>query len=389
MRNQNILKRGAIALTATALFSVGLTAPANAAPDVQIGVITTLSGPLGSFGVAFNDALVWGLDYYTKGTMKVGGAKLVLTTKDDGLNPATATTFFKEMVGNGTKIITGTVGSGVALTLAPLAEQNKVLYISGPAKNDAITSAANKYVFRAGNTSLQDVAPLTGIKPIKGKKVLVFIEDTAFGAGNVAAITALFTPKGAIVSSIAVPVSATDFTPFAKQAADASADYIFIAWANSATAFTMLTALKAQGAYKKAKPITGLAGVALYDAYGTVFEGAKPLLTNSYFPGVVNSSVSRALATSYAKEGKVQDLFTPDGVNAARLIIQALKNNPAVDVATAIANLEGYSFLSLKGTVTVDPTKHYLIQDMYLVTLNKVGDRYLPSLVKVISKVKA
>ncbi len=389
MRKQNILKRGAIAITALALLSIGVTAPANAAADVKIGVITTLSGPLKSYGEAFTDALEWGLNYYTKGTMKVNGAKLVLTKKDDGLNPATATAFFKEMVGNGTKIITGTVGSGVALTLAPLAEQNKVLYISGPAKNDAITSAANKYVFRAGNTSAQDVAPLTGIKPVKGKKMLVFVEDTAFGAGNIAAITALFAPKGAIVSSIKVPVSATDFTPQAKQAADADADYIFIAWANAATAFTMLNALKAQGAYKKARPITGLAGPELYNAYGTVFDGAKPLLTNSYFPGVVKTTASGELAASYARDGKKMDLFTPDGVNAARLIIRALKDNAAVDVAKAITNLEGYTFVGLKGQITVDPTKHYLIQDMYIVTLNKSGDNYLPSLVKIVFKAKA
>lgn len=389
MRKQNILKRGAIAITALALLSMGITAPANAAADVKIGVITTLSGPAKSYGVAFTDALEWGLNYYTNGTMKVKGAKLVLTTKDDAANPASATAFFKEMVGNGTKIITGTAISGVALTLAPLAEQNKVLYISGPAKNDAITSAANKYVFRAGNTSTQDVAPLTGINPVKGKKMLVFVEDNAFGAGNIVAITALFAPKGAIVSSIKVPVSATDFTPLAKQAADAEADYIFIAWANAATAFTMLNALKAQGAYKTARPITGLAGPALYDAYGTVFDGAKPLLTNSYFPGVVATSASGALAASYAIDGKAMDLFTPDGVNAAKLIIQALKGNASVSVDKAITNLEGFSFVGLKGQITVDSTKHYLIQDMYIVTLYKSGDHYLPRLVKTVFKAKA
>ena len=43
----------------------------------------------------------------------------------------------------------GTGSSGVAVQIAPLAAQNQVLYISGPAAADAITGI-NKYTFRAG-----------------------------------------------------------------------------------------------------------------------------------------------------------------------------------------------------------------------------------------------
>ena len=50
----------------------------------------------------------------------------------------------------------GTGSSGVALQMAPLAAQNQVLYISGPAASDAITGI-NKYTFRAGRQTYQDV----------------------------------------------------------------------------------------------------------------------------------------------------------------------------------------------------------------------------------------
>ena len=240
-------------------------APAQAASDIKIGVITSTSGPLGSYGLAYNDGLAWGLNYYTGGKMSINGSKLVVTTKDDGADPASATASFKDMIGNGTKIIVGTASSGVALTLGPLALQNKILYISGPAKNDAVTSAANKYVFRSGNSSTQDLAPLAGVKPINGKKVILFVEDNAFGAGNVAAATALMGPKGALFETIKVPTSTSDFTPFAKKALDANGTYIFIAWSNALTAGAMLTSLKVQGVFAKSKPITGLAGAATYN----------------------------------------------------------------------------------------------------------------------------
>ena len=389
MRKQTKWMRGGVSALALALaVSAGLALPAHAATSVvKIGVITSTSGPLKSYGVAYTDGLNWGLNYYTHGTMKVGPAKLSLTYKDDAADPAAATAFFKEMVGNGTKIIVGTASSGVALTLGPLAQQNKVLYISGPAKYDGVTSTTNKYVFRSGNTSLQDFAPLSGIKPISGKKVILFVEDNAFGAGNIGAAKLFLTPKGATFQEIKVATSTADFTPYAKQAADANGDYIFIAWSNALTAGAMFTALKQQNVFAHTRPITGLAGTGTYDIYGTIFEGANAVLTNSYFPGVVKTPTSLALAADYAKAGTSQDLFTSDGVNAARMIVQALTKNPTANVDTAISRLEGFSFSGLKGHMVVRASDHVLIQPMFIVKLVKDGVHYKPALVSTLNNV--
>jgi branched-chain amino acid transport system substrate-binding protein len=362
-------------------------APAQAANDIKIGIITSSSGPLGSYGLAYNDGLAWGLNYYTGGKMSINGAKLVVTTKDDAADPASATATFKDMVGNGTKIIAGTASSGVALTLGPLAAQNKVLYISGPAKNDAVTSAANKYVFRSGNSSTQDLAPLAGVKPIKGKKVILFVEDNAFGAGNIIAARALMGPKGALFEEVKVPTSTSDFTPFSKKAADADGAYIFIAWSNALTAGAMLTSLKVQGVFAKSKPITGLAGAATYNIYGTLFEGASAIMTNSYFAGAGKSQASSDMAAWFTANKKTQDLFTSTGADAAKMIVQALKGNTAQNVDKMISNLEGYSWVGVKGLMTVSPSTHLLIQPMFLVGLNKTAAGYVPVLQKTIAGV--
>jgi branched-chain amino acid transport system substrate-binding protein len=362
-------------------------APAQAATDIKIGVITSTSGPLASYGVAYKDGFTWGLNYYTGGKMAINGQKLVVTSKDDGADPASATASFKEMVGNGTKVIVGTASSGVALTLAPLAQQNKVLYISGPAKNDLVTSAANKYVFRSGNSSTQDLAPLAGIKPISGKKVVLFVEDNAFGAGNIAAAKALMGPKGAIFEEIKVPTSTSDFTPFAKKAADAKGSYVFIAWSNALTAGAMLTSLKVQGAFVKQRPITGLAGADTYNIYGTLFEGTNAILTNSYFAGASSSGAALDLATWYANNKKTQDLFTSTGADAAKMVVMALTRNPGQNVDTMIRNLEGKSWVGVKGLMTIDANTHLLIQPMFLVSLNKSGSGYVPKLLKTIASV--
>jgi len=380
------LTRLGVAVLSLAVLAPSM-APAQAAGEIKIGVITSTSGGLATFGTAYNEGLAWGLNYYTGGKMTVNGQKLVVTTKDDGGDPASATASFKEMVGNGTKIIAGTASSAVALTLAPLAQQNKVLYISGPAKNDLVTSAANKYVFRSGNSSTQDLAPLAGIKPISGRKVVLFVEDNAFGAGNIAAARALMGPKGAIFEEIKVPTSTSDFTPFAKKAADANGSYIFIAWSNALTSGAMLTALKVQGAFTKQRPITGLAGVASYNIYGTLFEGSNAILTSSYFAGAAKTGAASDLASWYAANKKTQDLFTSTGADAAKMIVMALTRNPSQNVDTMIKNLEGKSWVGVKGLMRIDPNTHLLIQPMFLISLNKSGSNYVPRLLRTIASV--
>jgi len=385
------MSKRSIARLVVAALSMALLAPsmapARAADDIKIGVITTTSGGLASYGIAFNEGLEWGLKYYTGGKMAINGQKLVLTSKDDGADPASATASFKEMVGNGTKIITGTASSTVALTLAPLAQQNKVLYISGPAKSPLITSSANKYVFRSGNSSIQDLAPLAGIKPVSGKKFVLFVEDNDFGAGNIAAARGLLTSKGALFEEIKVPTSTSDFTPFAKKAADANGSYIFIAWSNALTAGAMLTSLKIQGAFAKQRPITGLAGVASYNIYGTLFEGSNAILTNSYFAGAAKTAAATDLAAWYTANKKTQDLFTSTGADAAKMIVLALTKNPTQSVDTMVKNLEGKSWTGVKGAMKIDANSHLLIQPMFLVSLNKTASGYVPKLLKTITNV--
>ena len=389
MKKRSLIARLGISLLSVAIIAPAVSAPAQAAATINIGVITSTSGALKSYGDAYVDGFEWGLKYYTQGKMSIAGKKLVVTKKDDGGDPTAATAAFKDMVGNGTKIIVGTASSAIGLTLAPLAQQNKVLYISGPAKNDAVTSAANKYVFRSGNTSTQDLAPLSGLSGVRGKTIVLFVEDNAFGLGNIAAAKALIGPKGANFVEVKVPTSTSDFTPFAKQALDAKGSHVFIAWSNALTAGAMLTSLKVQGVFAKSIPITGLAGAATYDIYGTLFDGTGAILTNSYFPGVVNNGVAAQLATDFAASGKSQDLFTCTGVDAAKMVVEALKKNPDVNVEKMIGTLESLSWIGIKGIMRVNPTNHTLTQPMFLVALNKSGTKYVPSLIRAIYNVTA
>lgn len=379
-----------VVAAATSVGLAGCAPSADSAPaaraattaTVKVGMITSITGPLAAYAAAYKGGFEAGLDYATKGTGAVDGRKISVTWTDDQGNPASAVAAAKTLIGEGDPIIGGTVDSGIALTLAQQAEQNKVLYISGPAAADAITGI-NKYTFRSGRQSYQDVATAgTFIGSPSGKKVVVFAQNGAFGQGNLKAVTAVLGAQGAKVSSVLVPESATEFTPFAQQLIAAKPDLVFVAWAGATTA-AMWQALQQQDVFHSAPVVTGLATTATYNAYGPASGNIKFL--SHYFPGATSNSAQKAL-DSYEKAHHLSpDLFSPDGFAAAQLVVRAVGKGGGTNVNTMISALEGYSFDSVKGALTVRAQDHAMLQPMFEAKLTGSAGAYRPQLITTVN----
>ncbi|MBH0055208.1 MULTISPECIES: substrate-binding domain-containing protein [unclassified Salinibacterium] len=347
---------------------------------VDISIITSQTGPLAAYGEAYLAGFDAGLDYATDGTGTVDGRELNIEITDDAGDADKAVTAAKDVIGQGQKIIIGTVSSGIALALAEQAEQNKVLYISGPAAADGITGV-NDYTFRSGRQSYQDVATAgTFIGDPAGQSVLVFAQDTAFGQGNVAAATAVLGGQGADVTSLLVPEDATEFTPFAQQIVDAQPDLVFVAWAG-ATSGAMWEALSQQGVFDSVPVATGLGDISTYGAYGAASDQISFL--NHYFAGATDNDANSAMVSYLEAEGKQADLFSPDGFVAAQMVVQAVREG-GDDVDAMIAALEGWTFDSVKGSITVRAEDHAMIQPMFQVSLVADGDSWIPELVTAV-----
>jgi branched-chain amino acid transport system substrate-binding protein len=376
--------RALVAVSVIALLAAacgGSAAPPQAKADVKFGLIYSQTGPLASYGKEYIDGFNIGLKYVTHGTGVVNGHKIVVSTNDDAGDPAKAVTIAKDLIGQGYHIIGGSASSGVALQVAPVAAQNKVLFISGAAASDGVTGV-NKYTFRSGRQSIQDVLTAKAmIGDVTGKKVLVFAQDTAFGQSNVAAVKSVFT--GATVTSLLVPFSASDFTPFAKQAKDAKADLIFVAWAG-ASAQSMWQAMSQQGAVDASTVVTGLAEKATWPIFGTA--GTKISLLAHYFEGASSNAAATYLINEEKKAGSFSDLFTPDGFVTAQLLARAIeKADGDTNVDAMISALEGFSFLAPKGQQTVRAADHAMLQPMFVAKLSQNGSDYSAALVKTLS----
>ncbi|MFC7790286.1 substrate-binding domain-containing protein [Microbacterium sp. MAHUQ-60] len=348
--------------------------------EVRVGVITSETGPLAGYGKQYLDAFAVGLDYATDGTGAVDGTTIVIENRDDAGDPDTAVTAAKELIGDGVNILLGSASSGVALAVAEQAAQNKVLFISGPAAADAVTGI-NDYTFRSGRQSAQDVATAgTFLDDIDGKKIAVFAQNTAFGQGNVAAVEAILGAKGATVEPVLVAEDVTEFTPFAQQVLTAEPDLVFVAWAG-ATSGAMWQAMSQQGVLDDIPVVTGLGDSATFGAYGVASE--KINFLNHYFAAAPDNEVNTAMVTGLEKAGGEPDLFSPDGFNAAIMLVQAVKEGKG-DVDAMIAALEGFEFEGPKGKNTVRAEDHALLQDMYQARLVAQDGSFVPELVSTV-----
>jgi len=348
-----------------------------AASSYNVGIIYSRTGLLAAYGAEEVEGFKYGLKYATKGTNKVNGKTINVTYVDDKTDAATAVNAAKDLIGQGYKIIGGSDSSGVALQVAPLAAQNHILFVSGPAASDAITGV-NKYTFRAGRQTLQDVYTANSFLQGAGKKVVVFDQDSVFGHGNYAAVKAVLGGKGHAVTEVSVPLTATDFTPFAQQAKNANADLIFVAWAGT-TAGAMWKSLDQQNVFSgNTQIVTGLAERATWGTLGV--QATKIHFLSHYVYTAPKSAVNDWLVQQMKKRSQVPDIFTPDGFVMAQMIVHALKTAGSDNPDAMVTALEGYKFLAPKGIQVIRSQDHAMLQPMFRVKLVTKNGHLVPQL---------
>jgi branched-chain amino acid transport system substrate-binding protein len=357
------------ALAGTAGAGTRSTEATAAASPVKIGIIYSRTGLLSAYGAQYRQGFEFGLDYVTKGTRRINGRPVQVRYVDDAGDPAKAVSAARDLIGQGYKILAGSTSSGVAVQMAPLAAQNRILFISGPAATDAIT-AANRYTFRAGRQSTQDVLAAKGILGnAVGRNVVVFAQDSVFGQGNVAAVRAILGGAGHRVSAILVPLSAQDFTPFAQRANQANPDLLFVAWAGT-TAPAMWRALEQQGVIRGTTVATGLAERVTWGSY---VPGLNFL--SHYVAEAPKNKVNNWLKARMARRNQIPDIFTPDGFVTAQMVARAVSRG-GDNVERMISALEGWQFIAPKGAQRIRQSDHAMLQPMFQVRTRQVRNKW-------------
>lgn len=334
--------------------------------DIKIAHIYSKTGPLEAYGKQTQTGLMMGLDYATRGTMTVGGRKIVVIEKDDQGKPDQGKSLLAAAYGDDkVDLAVGPTASPVALAMLPVAEEYKKILLVEPAVADSITGDKwNKYIFRTSRNSSQDAIANAVALDKDGISIVTMAQDSAFGRDGVKAFKESL-KKAKLVHEEYLPPTTTDFTAGGQRMIDKlkglpGRKVIFIIWAGG-NPFKVADLDLKRHDIEIATGGNILPAMAAYKQFPGM-EGAA-----YYYFGIPKNPVNEALVANHYKQFKnPPDFFTAGGFSAAMAIVTALKKtNGDTNTNKLIQTMEGMSFDTPKGTMTFRKEDHQAMQSMY------------------------
>ena len=354
---------------------------------VTVGVVTDLSGTLAIYGAHINRAVPIGFAYATgsdvgsglEQTYMLEDCEINVVFKDDQSDPELTATVGRELIeAEGADIIIGTVSSGATAGLQSLALENDVILIAAPAAaNDLTGKDFNENTFRASRNNYQDSMAICE-QFVNGNGYETFVQiapDYSFGYGGAAAYRDACTFAGGefLADDVFAPADTTDFTSFLEPLADSEADAFLVTWAGGG--FVPLLQSAIDLSVVDDDTVLGAAfvdNVVMPAFFSNAIGSTSTILYHYTAP---DNPINDYLIEKAGEAGAFPDLFDADGMNAAIMVVEALKaTGGATDADSLRAALEGMSFEGPKGTIEIRAEDHVAIQDMYIVTLLNVDD---------------
>jgi len=355
---------------------------------VTVGVITDLTGALAIYGAHMNRGVPIGFAYATDGEVQTGteqtymleDCEIRVVIKDDQSNPELSTTAARELIEvEGASIIIGSVSSGVTGALQGIARENDVILVAAPAAATAITAADfDPNTFRTSRSNYQDSMALCDLF-VNERGYSTFVQiapDYSFGYGGAEAYRDACTFFGGefLEDDIYAPADTTDFTTFLGPLADTDADAFLVTWAGGG--FVPLLQSAIDLGVVDDDTVLGspfVDNVVQPAFFGNAIGTTSAIIYHYTAPdNAINDYLIDQVAANF---DTFPDLFDADGMNAAIMVVEALRaSNGATDAASLRDAMEGLSFEGPKGTVDIRAEDHMAIQDMYVVTLLNVDD---------------
>src|SRR6478752_5926075 len=339
--------------------------------DRKVALIYGRTGALEAYAKQTETGLRLGFEYATKGSMTVGGRKIVIITKDDQSKPDLGKTALAEAYEDDkADIAIGTSSSGSALAMLPVAEEHKKILIVEPAVADQITGDKwNRYIFRTARNSSQDALAAAATLKDADISIATLAQDNAFGKDGIASLKEALKAVGSkatVVHEEYTPAQTTDFTAPGQRLFDSLKDkpgrkIIAVEWAG-AHPLPKLMDLKPERYKIEIAPGGNILPVM---AGWKQFPGLEGAIY--YYHGFPKNPVNGWLVTEYKKKnnGAPPDFFVAGGMAAAMAAVEAVKKAGGTDTEKLIAAMEGMSFDTPKGKMTFRKEDHQALQAMY------------------------
>lgn len=368
--------------TTTTAAATDTTAAAGVSCDepVKIGVITDQSGPLAIYGAHVVRAFPLGMEYATgtAGTdsFQLDDCTIEVLYRDDASDAEAASTAARELIEvDDVDVLVGSVSSGVTAGIQELALQNDVIHIAAPAAANDLTGATfNPNSFRTSRNNYQDAVNICEYLTGEYSTFVQIAPDYSFGYGGATAFRDACTFFGGEFPSddIFAPADTQDFTPYMEQVLDSPAEAFIVTWAGGGFVPLAQAAADLGVTDEKVMAAGFVDNIVMPVFFSNSIGQTSGILYHYTLP---DNPINDWLIQREAQDGAIPDLFDADAMNAAIMIVEALKATGGDASADALRDaMEGMSFEGPKGLIEIRAEDHVAIQDMYIVTLDNVDD---------------
>lgn len=343
-------------------------APALAAPDgkIRVGLMLPYTGNYASLGNSISNGFKL---YVAENGGKLGGRELEYFSVDDESDPAKATENANQLVKRDkVDVLVGTVHSGVALEMAKVARENKVLLIDPNAGADELTgSLCHPTFFRTSFSLWQPAYAMGKVVAGKGhKRVVTLTWKYAGGQQSVEGFKEGFEQGGGkVIKDLSLPFPGVDFKPFLTEVASLKPDAVFVFFAGAGAA-KFVKDYAASG-LKKSIPLYG-SGFLTDGTLQAMGEAGRGVLTTLHYADGLENRKDAAFRSAYIKTyGQEPDVYAVQGYDTAQLYHAGLAaaggNTSKQEVI--IKAMEAAKIDSPRGSFTLSKA-HNPIQDIYL-----------------------
>ncbi|MCK9283950.1 MAG: branched-chain amino acid ABC transporter substrate-binding protein [Rhodocyclaceae bacterium] len=324
--------------------------------SVKIGMAAPLTGPQSDIGLDIQRGTQLGVEDLNAQGIEIGGKKLTfeLLSEDDEANPSKATTVAQKLVDSKIVAVVGHFNSGASIPASKVYADAGIPQISPGSTNPRYTQQGYATTFRVvANDNQQGPAMARFlIDTLKGKKVAIIDDSTAYGQGLASTFEATVRAAGVeVVGHEHTTDKDTDFAAILTNLKGKQPEYLFFGGIYS-QAGPMAKQMKALGLDVPLLGGDGIQTPKFVEVAGAAAEG-----TYASIPGLPKDKMPGGqafLAKFQARFGKPVELFAPMGYDAVFVLADAMKRAGSTEPAKVLAELKKTKYTGVIGPIEFD-----------------------------------
>jgi branched-chain amino acid transport system substrate-binding protein len=355
-----------------------LASSAQAAEQIKVGLLSTLSGPGAGLGVDIRDGFNLAMKHLNG---KLGGLPAEVLIADDQQNPDVAKqTTDKFLKKDKVDFMTGIVFSNLMLAVGPTVFENKTFYISANAGPSQYAGAqCNPYFFNVAwqNDNLHEAVGKT-VQDKGFKNVVIVTPNYPGGKDAVAGFKRYYAPKeapaggkGKVADEIYTKLGQLDYAAELAQIRATKPDALFF-FLPGGMGINFVKQFVAAGLSRDTQ-LFAPGFSADEDVIKAVGAPMMGMFNSSHWAHDMENAENKRFVADFQKEyNRLPSLYASQGYDAALMMDAAVRDvKGKVDDKAALQKaLEAKRFKSVRGDFKFN-TNHYPVQNYYLRVIGK------------------